>query len=151
MQLLPTISTLCVDISAILMIIGIRQIKRKEVDKHRRTMTLSALFALGFFVIYEYRTIFIGNYAFGGPDSLKTFYLVFLTVHIIAATLGAGLGVVSLVSGYRNKLGLHRKIGKYTLAVWLLAAVTGLVVYFLLFVIYPNGNETSLLNSILGS
>ncbi len=150
MNWLPTISTLCVDISCVLMIIGFFQIKRKQVEKHRKTMMLAAFFALSFFIIYEYRTIFIGNYTFGGPDSLKLFYNILLPVHITAATVGAILGLISLVSAFRKKFKLHKKIGRYTLWVWITTAVTGLVVYFLLFVLYDGGGKTSLLKAIFG-
>ena len=54
-------------------------------------MLWAAVFALTFFIIYASRTIFIGNTAFGGPDSVKIYYTIFLVFHINLATIGGVL------------------------------------------------------------
>ncbi|MCE3399588.1 DUF420 domain-containing protein, partial [Staphylococcus aureus] len=76
--ILPTISTSCIVISAILVAIGWRLIWKRQIDKHKKVMLWAAVFALTFFIIYASRTIFIGNTAFGGPDSVKIYYTIFL-------------------------------------------------------------------------
>ena len=67
--ILPTISTSCIVISAILVAIGWALIWKRQVHKHKNIMLWAAFFALTFFIIYAARTIFIGNTAFGGPSS----------------------------------------------------------------------------------
>ncbi|MBH4890076.1 DUF420 domain-containing protein, partial [Staphylococcus aureus] len=62
--ILPTISTTCIVISAILIAIGWRLIWKREINKHKNVMLAAAVFALTFFLIYASRTIFIGNTAF---------------------------------------------------------------------------------------
>lgn len=148
--ILPTISTACIVVSAILVAIGWVQIKKKKIDSHKKTMFAAAIFAIVFFIIYASRTIFVGNTSFGGPDSLKMFYTIFLFVHISFATLGAVLGIISLWTGYKNKLGTHRKLGPYTSIVWFVTGLTGPVVYLLLYVFYRGGETTSLIKAILG-
>ncbi|MDQ6596832.1 DUF420 domain-containing protein [Bacillus salipaludis] len=150
LPILPTISTSFIILSAITMAIGWRQIKQKRIDAHKKTMTLAAIFALIFFIIYESRTVFIGNTSFGGPDNIKIFYTVFLIFHITLATTGAVLGLISIITGYKNKLKVHRKLGPITCIVWFFTAITGVAVYLLLYVFYKGGETTSLIKAILG-
>jgi putative membrane protein len=148
--LLPTISTIFIVLSGISVAIGWSQIRQRKIEAHRKTMRNAGFFALIFFIIYSSRTIFIGNTAFGGPDNIKIYYTIFLIFHITLATTGAVLGIISLVSGYKNKLDLHRKLGPITSIVWFFSAITGVAVYFLLYVFYKGGETTSIIKAILG-
>ncbi|SEN30711.1 putative membrane protein [Mesobacillus persicus] len=151
LPLLPTISTFFIVLSAITVAIGWWQIKQKNIEKHKKTMTLAGIFAVIFFIIYASRTLFIGNTSFGGPADIEIYYTVFLIFHIILATTGAILGIISLWSGYKNRLALHRKLGPVTSIVWFFTGITGVAVYLLLYVFYHGGETTSLIKAILGS
>lgn len=148
--ILPTISTSCIVISAILVAFGWYYIKKRKIETHKKLMILAAVFACIFFAIYSFRTVFIGNTAFGGPDDLKTFYHVFLYFHITLATVGAILGIRTIWLGLKNQLDKHKKYGPVTSIVWFCTGLTGIVVYFLLYVLYPGGETTSLLKAIFG-
>jgi putative membrane protein len=150
LPILPTISTAFIVLSAITVAVGLVQIKQRKLEAHKKTMLLAAVFAVIFFVIYSTRTIFIGNTAFGGPDNLKIFYTIFLIFHISLATTGAVLGILSLVSGFKNQLPIHRKLGPITSVVWFFTAITGVAVYLLLYVFYTGGETTSVIKAILG-
>ena len=82
LPILPTISTSCIVISAILVAIGWWQIAHRHVNTHKKVMLWAAFFALTFFIIYATRTIFIGNTDFGGPDSVRTYYKIKLLLHL---------------------------------------------------------------------
>jgi len=150
LPILPTISTTFIVLSAITVAIGWWQIKQKETEKHRKTMTLAGIFAVIFFIIYASRTLFLGNTSFGGPDDIKIYYTVFLIFHITLATVGAVLGITSLWTGYKQRLGFHRKLGPVTSIVWFFTGITGVAVYLLLYVFYRGGETTSLIKAILG-
>lgn len=148
--ILPTISTTFIVLSAITVAIGWGQIRKGERESHQKTMTLAAVFAIIFFIIYASRTIFIGNTAFGGPEDIKIYYTIFLIFHITLATGGAVLGIISLITGYRKKYAFHRKLGPVTSLVWFFTAITGVAVYLLLYVFYHGGETTSVIKAILG-
>jgi putative membrane protein len=150
LPILPTISTIFIVLSAVAVAIGWYLISKRRLEAHKKMMTLAAVFAVIFFVIYASRTIFIGNTQFGGPDDIKIFYTIFLIFHIILATTGAVFGLFSLYYGYKNKLDKHRKIGPITSVIWLFTGITGIAVYLLLYVFYHGGETTSAIRAILG-
>lgn len=147
---LPTISTTFIMLSAIMVAIGWSLIRKRKIEAHKNAMSVAAIFAIIFFIIYASRTIFIGNTSFGGPDHIKIYYTIFLVFHITLATVGAVLGIISLITGFKNSLSKHRKLGPFTSIVWFFTGITGLIVYLLLYVIYPGGDTTSVLKAILG-
>ena len=148
--ILPTISTAFIIISAIFVIIGWIRISKRNIDGHKKAMLLAGYFALAFFIVYASRTIFLGNTAFGGPDQYKIYYTIFLIFHINLATIGAVLGIISIRSGLKNNLKLHRKLGPISSVIWIFTAITGIAVYLLLYVFFAGGETTSLIKAILG-
>jgi len=149
-HVLPLISTLLIVTSAILIAFGWYYISKRQIEKHKKIMTMAGIAALLFFIIYSSRTVFIGNTTFGGPESIKPYYTGFLIFHIFLATVGAVFGIVSIISGYKNRLKLHRKIGPWTSVIWFITAVTGVMVYFLLYVFWEPGEADSMIKAILG-
>lgn len=150
LPLLPTISTFFIVLSAILVAIGWNLIRRRNIEAHKKVMLAAGASALTFFIIYASRTVFIGNTAFGGPDEYKIFYTVFLVFHITLATTGGILGLITIWLGLKNRLEKHRKFGPVTSIIWFFTAITGVMVYSLLYVIYEGGETTSVFKAILG-
>ncbi|TQS75679.1 DUF420 domain-containing protein [Ornithinibacillus gellani] len=150
LQILPTISTFFILLSAILIAIGWRLIVKGKRAAHKKTMIAAAISALLFLIIYVSRTIFIGNTSFGGPDHLKIYYTLFLIFHIILSTTGAVFGIVTLVLANKRKISKHEKLGPITSIIWFFTALTGIMVYLFLYVFYSGGETTSMIKAILG-
>jgi len=147
-EIMPTISTSFIVISAILVAIGWRQIIRKNRVAHEKTMIAAAVAAIIFFIIYLSRTIFVGNTEFNGPDNLRTVYLVFLLFHIVLALVAAVFGIVTLTLGFRKSFDKHRRLGRVTAITWFITAITGVTVYILLYILYPGGHTKPLIDAI---
>lgn len=150
LPLLPTISTFFIVLSAILVAIGWNLIRQRRIEAHKKMMLAAGASALTFFIIYASRTVFVGNTAFGGPDEYLIYYTIFLIFHITLATIGGILGLVTIWLGLKNRLDKHRKIGPYTSVIWFCTAITGVMVYLLLYVFYKGGPTTSVFKAILG-
>jgi putative membrane protein len=149
-NLLPTISTTFIVISAVLVAIGWNLAIKRKLEAHKKVMLAGAAAALIFFIIYMSRTLFVGNTEWGGPDSLKPYYMVFLFFHIILATTGAVFGITTLALAFRNRFAKHRKWGRVTSVVWFFTAITGVAVYILLYVLYPGGHTKPVLDVLFG-
>ena len=147
---LPTISTFFIILSAILVAIGWNLIRKKKIEAHKKTMLAAAVSAVLFLIIYVSRTIFSGNTSFGGPESLKIYYMIFLIFHIVLAMTSAVFGVITIHAGIKNNLVRHRKLGPITGIMWFFTAITGIAVYLLLYVFYAGGETTSMFKAILG-
>lgn len=150
LPVLPTISTFFIVLSAILVAIGWYLVINRKIEAHKKVMWAAGVSALTFFIIYMSRTIFIGNTAFGGPDEYKLIYTIFLIFHISLATTGGIMGLITIWLGWKNRLDKHRKLGPITSVIWFATAITGVVVYLLLYVIYEGGHTTSVFKAILG-
>ncbi len=150
LPILPTISTVFIVLSAILVAIGWVLIVKRKIEAHKKVMFAAGVAAVIFFIIYASRTLFIGNTAFGGPEELKIYYTFFLIFHITLATTGAVFGIISLWTGYKNNMKVHRRIGPISSIIWFFTAITGVMVYLLLYVIYEGGETTSVFKAILG-
>lgn len=150
MDFLPFISTVFIVISAVLLLVGWRHIKKGEEEKHKKTMIASAVFAVLFLIVYISRTVIIGNTSFGGPDHIKLYYTIFLIFHIILSTVSFVFGVVTIRAALKGNYMKHRKLGPITGVIWTLTAITGVMVYLMLYVFYRGGETTSLIKAILG-
>ncbi|SEU29692.1 DUF420 domain-containing protein [Paenibacillus sp. NFR01] len=149
--LFPTISTSFIVISAILVAIGWRLIIQGKREAHKKTMIAAAIAAILFFLVYASRTAFVGNTEWGGPDNLATLYQIFLIFHIVLASVAAVFGITTLVLGFKAKYAKHRKWGRVTAVIWFITAITGVVVYVLLYIFYPGGHTKPVWEVILGA
>lgn len=150
MHLLPLICTSLIVVSAIFLAFGWAQIRKGNREAHQKLMLVSAALALLFFVLYMTRTLVVGNTTFDGPASIKMWYHIFLFFHIILATLAGVFGLVTLNHAFKSRWKVHRKIGRITGVMWLITAPTGVIVYILLYVLYPGGQTKPMLDAIFG-
>lgn len=152
--IIPTICTLLIVLSAILMTIGINHIRKGNIPQHEKFMKFSAWAAVGFFILYVSRTVLVGNTSFGGPDALKPYYTTFLIFHIVLATTSAFLGGYQIYLGTKKHVARyikrHRKLGKVVYVMWMFTALTGVMVYVLLYVLY-TGETTSMWDAIFNN
>lgn len=148
--IMPTISTFFIVLSAVLVAVGWRLAIKRRLEEHQKVMFYAAVAATIFFIVYVSRTIFVGNTSWGGPDGLKPYYLVFLLFHIVLATVAAVFGITTLSLGYKKKFAKHRKWGKVTSLIWFVTAITGTLVYILLYLMYPGGHTKPVIDAIFG-
>lgn len=149
-MIFPTVSTSFIVISAVLVAIGWSLAIKRKLVAHKKVMIAAAIAAIIFFIIYSSRTILVGNTTWGGPDSLKPYYVTFLLFHITLATVAAAFGITTLVLGFKSKFAKHRKWGRVTSVIWFFTAITGVAVYVLLYLMYPGGHTKPMFDAIFG-
>jgi putative membrane protein len=135
---LPHINAALNTTSAILLLAGFRFIRQGRISAHRNCQ-LSALFSstlfLASYLTYHY---FHGATRFAGEGIARPFYFIILTTHTILAVVIVPLIFITLYRAARGDFIRHKKIARWTLPLWLYVSVTGVIVYLMLYQIYPS-------------
>jgi putative membrane protein len=147
-MILAGLNEACMLASAVALAGGWRLIRRGQVDRHRRAMLAAAAFAVAFFLSYALHSLLVGDTSFGGPAAWRLPYLVFLQIHTVLATVAGVMGIVTLRRALRRQFAMHRRIAPWTASLWLVAAGTGLVVFLMLYVVFPPGPTTNLFRAL---
>ena len=130
---LPAVNAGLIVVSGICLLIGYVCIRRKQVVWHRRMMLSASFFAAAFLVVYVSRYVLLGSKIFPGTGISRTVYLAILISHTVVATLVAPFAFVTLRRALAGRFRQHRQIARITLPMWLYTAVTGWVVYAMLY------------------
>jgi putative membrane protein len=134
---LPTIDAVLNATSALLLTLGYIFIRRGNVRAHKTCMLsavgTSALF-LACYLTYHY---FHGTTRFTGQGAVRPIYFAILISHTVLAAAIVPLVVTTLYRALRGRFALHRRIARWTLPAWLYVSVTGVVVYWMLYHLYP--------------
>jgi uncharacterized membrane protein YozB (DUF420 family) len=127
-------------VTGILIVSGFLLIRRGRVALHRACM-ISAVISSSLFLI-SYVTYHIGYGAgvtrFAGTGWVRPLYLVILISHTILAVTVVPFVIVTLTRALRGQFRRHRSIARYTFPIWLYVSVTGVIVYFMLYHLYPS-------------
>jgi putative membrane protein len=121
---------------------GVRAIRRRDIETHRKAMLLSAcLFAL-FLILYLYRVALEGPTEFTGPDMIYQYvYLPMLAIHILFAIVAVPLVYyVLLLATTRPPAALsetrHARVGRVAASLWLVSFALGICVWLSLHVLF---------------
>jgi putative membrane protein len=136
LQSLTVISTLCIVLSGASLLLGWYFIRgRRNVIAHRNTMLTAALLAALFLVFYIARWSLYGTKLFTGSGGWRILYFSTLVPHIVLAVALGPLAVRLMYLALRRRdFAAHRRLARVTLPVWLYVAVSGWMIYYLLYV-----------------
>lgn len=129
--------------SGIFLIAGFFFIRTKQIARHRACMltacTVSALFLVSYISHHALRTYYfgIGPTKFTGEGIIRPVYFTILTSHTFLAALVTPFVLLTLWRALKGRYDSHRNIARLVFPVWLYVSVTGVIVYLLLYQIYP--------------
>jgi uncharacterized membrane protein YozB (DUF420 family) len=75
---------------------------------------------------------------FQGEGAARTVYFAVLISHTLLAAAAAPLALFTAYQALRNRLSLHVRVARWTLPIWLYVSLTGVVVYWMLYRLYPS-------------
>lgn len=134
----PTIEACLNALSAVLLASGYVFIRRKQIQAHKTCM-ISAFVASGVFLVFYLTDHFLrGIIYFQGRGAIRTFYLALLGTHSVLATAIVPLAIITIYRAWRKRFAKHKRIARWTLPIWLYVSITGVVVYFMLYHLYPS-------------
>lgn len=124
--------------SAILLFSGWRFIKAQNVAAHRACQIAALVVSLLFLVSYLTYHYNHGTTRFQGTGLARPIYFTILTSHTILAIVIVPLVALTFFRAVRADFARHRRIARITLPLWLYVSVTGVIVYLMLYQIYPS-------------
>src|SRR5437588_4911632 len=124
--------------SFILLSSGYYFIRHQKVKAHRAcqlsALTASILFLVSYIVYHQHH----GITRFAGQGIARPIYLTILTSHTILAVVIVPLIIITLRRALRCDFDRHKAIARWTLPLWMYVSVTGVIVYLMLYHLYPS-------------
>ena len=136
---LPACNAFFNGMAAVFLTAGFIFIRRKNRAAHQKCMIAavcsSALFLIGYLT---YHFGFHGLTKFQNPAWFRPIYLTLLLTHTVLAVTIVPLILITLSRALRERFDAHRKIARWTWPLWMYVSVTGVVIYWLLYIKYPQ-------------
>jgi putative membrane protein len=134
---LPALNACLNGTSAVLLTAGYVFIKRKNEQAHRNCMVAALGTSTLFLASYLYYHFHAGRTVF--PENwFKPIYLLILLTHTVLAVVIVPLIIAAVVQAIRRRFESHKKIARWTWPMWMYVSVTGVVIYLLLYQIFPQ-------------
>jgi putative membrane protein len=134
---LPSLDATLNAASAVLLTLGFFFIRQRNIRAHKACMLSAFATSMIFLVCYLTYHYFHGTTHFLGQGALRTFYFVLLGSHTLLAALIVPLALTTLYRAWRKRFPQHKRIASWTLPLWLYVSATGVVVYLMLYHLYP--------------
>ena len=90
----------------------------------------------------------VGSVRFQGPPAVRAVYLTILITHVILAATVPVLAGVTIYLGLKDRRRKHRQWARWTFPIWLYVSVTGVVIYLMLYQLYPPPADTAIIRGI---
>jgi uncharacterized membrane protein YozB (DUF420 family) len=132
---LPAVNAAINAATTLLLLGGWLLIRRGRREAHARAMkaafVLSAIFLVSYLTHHFARRSALRRYA--GPAEFRALYYAVLASHSVLAAAVAVLVPVTMWRALRGRFDAHRKLARITFPIWLYVAVTGPVIYAMLY------------------
>ena|SRR5258708_7959349 len=135
---LPAVNATLNGLSAILLGVGYYFIRRKNKLAHRNCMVAAVVTSTLFLACYLTYHAKAGRTVFKDPAWFRPIYLTLLTTHTLLAVAIVPLVFITLSRALRQRFDAHRKIARWTWPIWMYVSVTGVVIYWLLYIKFPQ-------------
>jgi uncharacterized membrane protein YozB (DUF420 family) len=135
---LPHVNAALNATSGLLLLAGFRFIRRGQIQAHRTCQVTAVATSTLFLISYLTYHYYHGATRFAGQGIVRPIYFTILLTHTILAVVIVPLILVTLYRAARRDFIRHRRIARWTLPLWLYVSVTGVVVYVMLYHLYPT-------------
>jgi len=124
--------------SALLLAMGYVFIRNKRVLAHKICMISACGTSTLFLVCYLWYHAHHGVTRFTGQGAIRPVYFTLLGSHTILAAAIVPLVLVTLYRAWCRRFDSHKRIARWTLPLWLYVSITGVIVYWMLYRLYPT-------------
>ncbi|MCI0335556.1 MAG: DUF420 domain-containing protein [Planctomycetes bacterium] len=147
-------------IAAVLLLVGFFLIKKGRVEAHKRTMLTAFAVSIAFLACYLWYHYQVVHVKFTHPGAVRYVYYVILASHVLLAITVPFLAIRQIYLGFRAlgccaKVGdqaeqfavaaayreKHCRLARWTFPIWLYVSVTGVIVYVMLYHLWPPAGQ----------
>jgi putative membrane protein len=146
--------------AAILLLIGLWLIKHRREQAHKRVMLSAFGVSAAFLISYVWYHTHVLHVEFTHAGPVRMVYYAILASHVLLAVTVPLLAVCQIYLGFRalgccppavhpneqlaaaaNYRERHRRLARWTFPIWLYVSVTGVVVYVMLYHLWPPNGQ----------
>ena len=135
---LPAVNATLNGVSAMLLTAGFVFIRRGNRAAHRRCMVAAVIVSALFLICFLTYHAKAGRTVFRNPEWFRPFYLTLLLTHTVLAVAIVPLVIITFTRALRERFDAHRKIARWTWPLWMYVSVTGVIIYWLLYIKFPQ-------------
>ena len=123
--------------ATVLLIVGYRLIKARRETAHKWVMLSAFGVSVAFLACYLAYHFQVGSVPFRGSGWIRPAYFAMLISHVLLAAAVPVLAGITIWRGLRNDRARHVRIARWTYPIWLYVSITGVLIYLLLYHVYP--------------
>ncbi len=135
---LATLNAVLNSLAALLLVVGWLSIRSGNTKRHRAAMVAAFGVSTVFLVSYLAYHALEGSRPFRGEGVVRPVYYMILISHVLLAAAVPVLAIRMFFLAWKGRWDAHRRLGKLTLPIWLYVSVTGVVIYLMLYHLFPG-------------
>ena len=135
---LPAVNACLNGASATFLTLGYIYIKRQKQIAHRNCMIAALCTSTAFLTCYLVYHYFAGRTTFQNPQWFRPIYLFILLTHTILAVAIVPMVLITVMKAIQRRWEAHKRIARWTWPIWIYVSITGVVIYLLLYQIFPQ-------------
>jgi uncharacterized membrane protein YozB (DUF420 family) len=136
-SLLPHLNAILNAIAACFLLGGYVFIRGGNRDAHRLCMIIALAISSLFLISYVIHRFYVPIFVFQGEGIIRIFYYTLLISHVSLAIIIVPIIAVTVIRALRKKFAAHKIIAKWTWPIWMYVSISGIIVYLMLYQLYP--------------
>jgi uncharacterized membrane protein YozB (DUF420 family) len=133
---LPAVNAALNGTCTVLLLLGFAFVQKGKISLHKVCMIAAFCCSAVFLVLYLYFHTHAGVIRFSGHGWIRPVYFTILISHTTLAVVIVPLVLITVGRALRGRFDRHRAIARWTLPLWLYVSITGVIVYWLLYIAY---------------
>ncbi len=139
-QDLPAVNASLNGITTVFLLLGFYFIKKDNRRAHRNCMVTALVTSVLFLICYlTYHFNVTGVTRFVKPAGFRPYYLALLLSHTVLATVIVPMVIMTVFHAVKGNFEKHKRIARWTWPLWIYVSFTGVLIYLLLYQIFPQG------------
>jgi len=141
---LPPVNATLNALSALFLGWGYYFIRNKKQEAHRNCMIGAFITSVVFLTCYITYHAYLAHYLHRGPTRFRDpawfrpIYLSILISHTILVVVIVPMVLITLSRALKQRFDRHKRIARWTWPLWMYVSVTGVLIYFFLYIKFPQ-------------